>query len=490
MGTRILVTLIGLLSLAALSATAAHAQSAEPATQPDHIEVDEDTVVVGYPLLNDSDPGGGILELVSVLTTPAGSARIDGSAVVFTPTPDWTGENELTYTVRSTGGSATGVITITVHNVNDPPIAVGDSATASGTEPVAIDVLANDRDVDGDALVIGTVNSPASGTVAVNDGVIEYTARDGFAGDDSFAYRVFDPAGESAEAVVTITVMPVTAGGATVAPTAAPATTSNSAGADIVTGPEWAYPPMAIPPQSGEPEGFINALLRHLGTLMMPLLLLGLIGITALIMSQRDNMPGRKYAVVLVGRGDFLAVHEKASHESTVAHRLEYSSRQVEVVGRRRVVGDTEWLPVATSSGQGWVEAQYLTEDVARATFEADLVERDLVRELRRRLNDGATLSSSSRGVIDPETFSRDGARRQLGAHATARLAALLGDRRASFHVDETASIAALRPPQLRNLHWVSFEAPGLDPWQLFFEYREGQPHPVAALPENVPVLV
>jgi hypothetical protein len=207
-------------------------------------------------------------------------------------------------------------------------------------------------------------------------------------------------------------------------------------------------------------------------------------------MSQRDTRPGRKYAVVLVGRGELLAVNEKASHDSTVVHRFDYSSRQVDVIGRRRVVDGVEWLPVATSSGQGWVESQYLTEDVARATFEADLAERDIIRELRRKLKDGATLSCSSRGVIDPEGFSRDGARRQLGAHATASLAALLGDWRASFHVDKTASIAALRPPQLRNLHWVSFEAPELDPWQLFFEYRDGQPYPVAALPENVPILV
>jgi hypothetical protein len=153
-------------------------------------------------------------------------------------------------------------------------------------------------------------------------------------------------------------------------------------------------------------------------------------------------------------------------------------------------VDGIEWLPVATSSGQGWVESQYLTEDVARATFESDLMERGIVRDLRRNLKEGSTISSSSRGVIDPEGFTRDGDRYQLGGHATARLAALLGDWRASFHVDETASIAALRPPQLRNLHWVSFEAPGVDPWQLFFEYRDGQPYPVAALPENVSVPV
>ena len=487
---RSLGSLAGALALVVLSVAAAYAQEGGPTTQPDHIDVDEDTVVVAYPLLNDTDPSGGTLELVSVLTTPAGTARIDGSAVVFTPSPDWNGKGELTYTVRSENGSTTGVMWITVLAVNDPPVANDDNVRVVGTEVITIDVVANDTDVDGDSLVIGTVNRPAHGTVAVTDGLIEYTAADGFSGDDSFGYRVFDPAGESAEATVRISVAAATAAGSAPPPTAAPVPGGDAAAATLVTSPGWVAPPAALTPEPADPEGFLTSLLRHLGTLLMPLLLLGLIGVTAWIMSHRDRTPGRKYAVVLVGHGEVLPVHEKAAHDSLVLHRLEYSSRQVDVVGRPRLVDGIEWLPVATSSGQGWVESQYLTEDVARATFESDLIQRDIVRHLRRNLKEGSTISSSSRGVIDPEAFTRDGARHQLGGHATARLAALLGDWRASFHVDETASIAALRPPQLRNLHWVSFEAPGLDPWQLFFEYRDGQPFPVAALPENVSVPV
>jgi len=479
-------TLAGALALVLLSVAAAYAQTGGPITQPDQIEVDEDTVVVAYPLLNDSEPDGGTLELVAVLTTPAGSARIDGSAVVFTPTPDWTGESELTYTVRSENGSTTGVIRITVQNVNDAPVANDDSAKTAGGESVVIDVVANDTDVDGDVLVLGTVNSPAHGVVTVDNGVIEYTPSTGFSGDDRFGYRVFDPAGESAEATVTIKVTPATAAAPTGSSTRTPVVTAVPATGELVTGPGWVAPAVAVGPGPADPEGFFGSLLRHLGSLLMPLLLLGLIGVSAWIMSQRDKSPRRRYAVVLVGRGQMLDVHEKPSHDSAVVHQLEYSSRQVEVVGRRRIVADVEWMPVATSSGRGWVESQYLTEDVARATFENDLAERAMIRELRRKLKDGTTISSSSRGVIDPETFTRDGGRHQLGGHATSRLATLLGEWRASFHVDQTASIAALRPPQLRNLHWVSFEAPGCDPWLLFFEYHDGRPYPVTAMAENV----
>lgn len=489
MGTRSLGALIGAFVVTVLSASAAYAQSGGPTTQPDHFELDEDSVVVGYPLLNDSDPSGGTLQLVSVGSTPAGTARIDGSAVVFSPNPDWNGVGELTYVVRSAGGDANGVMTFTVRNINDDPVAGDDVATAIGAQPRTIEVLANDTDADGDVLVVGTVNSPAHGVVAVNDGVIEYTAEDGFSGDDTFAYRVFDPSGESAEAIVTVSVSPAPPA-SPAAPTNSPSATPDPATADLVTSPQWAPPPVAPPSEEGEQEGFLGGLARQLGTLLMPLLLLGLVGVLAWLMSQRDRKPVRKHAVVLVGRSELLDVHDKPTRDSKVVHQFEYSARQVDVIGRRRVVDGVEWLPVSTSDGQGWVQSQYLTEDVARATFEHDLTERDIVRELRRKLKEGTTISSSTRGVIDPEGFYRDGDRRQLGGNATARLTALLEDWRASFHVDRTASMSALRPPQLRNLHWVSFEAPGLDPWQLFFEYRDGRPHPVAALPENVAVPV
>ncbi len=490
MAARSLGTLLGALALTVLSVAGAAAQSSGPVTEPDRIELDEDTVVVAYPLLNDADPGGGTLQLLSIQATPVGATRIDGSAVVFTPNPDWNGVAELIYTVATPSGEATGVMTFTVNGVNDAPVANDDIASTRGTEPVAIDVLANDTDVDGDVLVLGTVNSPVHGSVAMSDGMLEYTAPDGFSGDDTFAYRVFDPAGEAAEAAVTVSVSPAIAGGVAATPTSQPTVPAGAPENDLVAGPQWAAPPVAVAGGAESGGGFVASLVSHLETLLLPLLLLGLVGVTAWIMSQREGVPGRKHAVVLVARGESLAVHEKATRDSKVVYRFGHSSRRIDVVGRRRLLDGVEWLPVSTPAGRGWVESQYLTEDVARATFEADLVERDIIRELRRKLKGGAPISTSSRGVIDPEGFGRDRERRQLGGNATAHLAALLDDWRASFYVDRTASLTALRPPQLRNLHWVSLEAPGLDPWQLFFEYSDGHPYPVAALAENVVVPV
>ena len=43
----------------------------------------------------------------------------------------------------------TATVTITVNDVNDPPVANDDSATTDEDTPVTIDILDNDTDIDG-----------------------------------------------------------------------------------------------------------------------------------------------------------------------------------------------------------------------------------------------------------------------------------------------------------------------------------------------------
>jgi hypothetical protein len=76
---------------------------------------------------------------------------------------------------------------------NQPPIARDDSASTLVDQPVAIAVLANDSDPDGDALSIASMGAPANGTAAANaDGTISYEPDPGFVGTDSFDYTVSD----------------------------------------------------------------------------------------------------------------------------------------------------------------------------------------------------------------------------------------------------------------------------------------------------------
>lgn len=52
-------------------------------------------------------------------------------------------------------------VSITVNAVDDPPIALDDSASTDEDTPVVISVLANDTDADGDPLTVTDLSDPA-----------------------------------------------------------------------------------------------------------------------------------------------------------------------------------------------------------------------------------------------------------------------------------------------------------------------------------------
>ena len=92
--------------------------------------------------------------------------------------------------------------------LNNAPVANDDSVTTVEQTEIAINVLANDSDPDGDELsVISIDTGPANGAAIINaDGTISYTPNPGFIGTDSFTYTISDANGDTASATVTITV--------------------------------------------------------------------------------------------------------------------------------------------------------------------------------------------------------------------------------------------------------------------------------------------
>lgn len=126
----------------------------------------------------------------------------------YTPAQDFNGTDTFTY--RATNGTAVSdvaTVVITVNPINDPPVAVDDSAETAMSLPVLIDVLTNDTDVEGDTLsVVEIPTPPTNGTVEVDiDGIITYTPDGGFFGTDTFIYRITD-GGANDEATVTVEV--------------------------------------------------------------------------------------------------------------------------------------------------------------------------------------------------------------------------------------------------------------------------------------------
>ncbi|HWL50187.1 MAG TPA: Ig-like domain-containing protein, partial [Acidimicrobiia bacterium] len=90
------------------------------------------------------------------------------------------------------------------------PVTVDDAATTNEDTSVAIDVLGNDLDPEGDALTLSITSQPAHGSVSINPSkTITYAPATNYYGSDTFSYTATDPSGGSATASVMITVAPV-----------------------------------------------------------------------------------------------------------------------------------------------------------------------------------------------------------------------------------------------------------------------------------------
>ncbi|MFW2587405.1 Ig-like domain-containing protein [Sagittula sp. SSi028] len=177
-----------------------------PVAVDDAATTDIDTPVSIDAVGNDTDADGDPLTVSEITTVTNGTAEVDPVTgnVVFTPTPGFTGEATIAYTVSDgQGGTDQGEISVIVSDPadpNTPPVAIDDDATTDNETPVVIDAVGNDTDADGDPLVVtelGTVTNgtaeidPATGNVIftpdpdfVGEALVEYTVSDGQGGTD------------------------------------------------------------------------------------------------------------------------------------------------------------------------------------------------------------------------------------------------------------------------------------------------------------------
>ncbi|NIN12284.1 MAG: tandem-95 repeat protein, partial [Gemmatimonadales bacterium] len=153
-------------------------------------------------------PTNGTLSGFADQVCGAGSPNTDSGSVTYTPDPDFNGTDSFTYKANDgLADSNVATVTITVSAVNDPPVAMGDSASTSQDTPVTISVLANDSDVDGDPLTVTSATDPPKGSASVNgDYSITYAPDAGFFGTDSFDYSVSDGKGGTDTGTVSVTV--------------------------------------------------------------------------------------------------------------------------------------------------------------------------------------------------------------------------------------------------------------------------------------------
>lgn len=179
-----------------------------PITAADDATTAEDEPVELTVLANDADPEGGLLTVVEVTSAGHGSVTIGDSAVTYSPEPDFFGTDSFTYTATDPEGlEASALVTVHVNAVNDAPTGVADVGFTDEDAEIEIDVLANDVDVEGDALSVGTIVSSSNGTSSFSAaGGLIFTPAPDFYGQAWATYSVIDGNGGLSQANVSITV--------------------------------------------------------------------------------------------------------------------------------------------------------------------------------------------------------------------------------------------------------------------------------------------
>jgi hypothetical protein len=176
-----------------------------PVAKDDVKTIDEDAPVTIAVLANDSDPDGDGITVSAVNQGAHGSVTKTAASVTYTPDRDWTGIDSFGYSITDgRGGTATAEVVITVKPVNDPPTARDDSKSTPEATSVAIAVLANDSDVDGDPLAVATIIQGTRGVTTTDGNTVTYSPSPGWSGTDSFTYTITDGHGGSDEATVLV----------------------------------------------------------------------------------------------------------------------------------------------------------------------------------------------------------------------------------------------------------------------------------------------
>ena len=111
--------------------------------------------------------------------------------LTYTPAANFTGSDSFTFKVNDgTVDSTTATITINVTNVNDAPVALGQSVTTA--EETAKTITLSGTDADSDTLSFNSVSTPSNGTLSGTAPNLTYTPAANFTGSDSFTFKVND----------------------------------------------------------------------------------------------------------------------------------------------------------------------------------------------------------------------------------------------------------------------------------------------------------
>lgn len=163
-----------------------------PVARPDRMVLDEDTSGEVFPLVNDEDVDGDPVTLAWMGTPEFGTLEALGSGGFrFVPPQDYFGFQSFTYAIRDPSEAlATGVVSVVVRPVNDPPRLRDQHLTLNRNQ--SVDVFYDAEDPDGDRLIFEVVEGPESGVLLAYPGIAHFTPAPGFVGQDRMRYSASD----------------------------------------------------------------------------------------------------------------------------------------------------------------------------------------------------------------------------------------------------------------------------------------------------------
>lgn len=164
-----------------------------PVAVNDNAITSEETTIRIDALSNDFDADGDFISYVSA-TSQHGSISLNADNTMdYTPSLNFVGVDVIDYTISDGSTAAvSAIVDVTVINVNDAPVAVDDNSSTTQNNPVTVNVLNNDSDVDGDSLTVISATTDNGSAIVNNGSSITFTPDGGFFGNAVVTYTVSD----------------------------------------------------------------------------------------------------------------------------------------------------------------------------------------------------------------------------------------------------------------------------------------------------------
>ncbi|MFZ0390485.1 MAG: Ig-like domain-containing protein [Calditrichia bacterium] len=188
-----------------------------PVAVNDTVMTDEDMPVNISVLMNDYDPEGDTLKVISVTQPASGSAVINpgDTTVTYSPDPDFFGMDQFRYVVTDGNSNDTAMVFVTVQSVNDPPTIsnLPDSVVFREDSSAMLDIWNYVDDVESPDSALtygfGASNDSLQRSFDPATGMLTLSATPGFHGEVFLYITATDPDNGIASDTLLVVVSPI-----------------------------------------------------------------------------------------------------------------------------------------------------------------------------------------------------------------------------------------------------------------------------------------